>query len=52
MTPVITTVYFYPTFSVPLLVLGSPWIVTASGFMLTLALYFRATPPLSNPDRA
>ena len=41
MTPVIALVYFYPTFSIPLLILGSPWIVTAAGSMLSLALYFR-----------
>ncbi len=41
MTPVIAFVYFYPTFSYRLLLLGAPWIVTASGSMLLLALYFR-----------
>lgn len=41
MTPIVAIVYFYPTFSVPLLVLGSPWIVTAAGSMLCLAIYFR-----------
>jgi hypothetical protein len=41
MTPIIATVYFYPTFSIPLLVLGSPWIVTAAGSMLCLAINFR-----------
>jgi hypothetical protein len=42
MTPIVATVYFYPTFSVPLLLLGSPWIVTASGSMLCLAVYFKS----------
>ncbi len=42
MTPVVATVYFYPTFSASLLVLASPWIVTASGSMLCLALYFKS----------
>ena len=41
MTPVIAVVYFYPTFSTPLLILGSPWIVTAAGSMLCLASYFK-----------
>ncbi len=41
MTPVIAFVYFYPTFSLPLLILGSPWILTAPGSMLCLALYFK-----------
>jgi hypothetical protein len=41
MTPVIAVVYFYPIFSTPLLILGSPWIVTAAGSMLCLASYFK-----------
>jgi hypothetical protein len=40
-TPLIGFVYFYPTFSYTLLLLGTPWIVTASGSMLVLSLYFR-----------
>lgn len=40
-TPLITVVYFYPSFSVKLLFLGFPWIVTAPGAMLALALLFR-----------
>jgi multisubunit Na+/H+ antiporter MnhB subunit len=39
-TPLIGFVYFYPTFSYGLLLLGAPWIITASGSMLVLALYF------------
>jgi hypothetical protein len=41
MTPVIAVVYFHPTFSIALLLLASPWIVTAAGSMLCLAFYFR-----------
>jgi hypothetical protein len=41
-TPLISFVYFYPDFSVGLLLLGVPWIVTATGSMLVLALFFRA----------
>ena len=41
MTPVIALVYFYPTFSIPLLILGAPWILTAAGSMFCLALYFK-----------
>jgi hypothetical protein len=41
MTPVIAVVYFYPTFSIGLLMLGAPWIITATGSMLFLALYFK-----------
>ncbi|EQB63079.1 MAG: hypothetical protein RBG1_1C00001G0658 [candidate division Zixibacteria bacterium RBG-1] len=40
MTPVIAFVYFYPHFSTTLLLFGSPWLVTASGSMLLLALFF------------
>ncbi len=40
-TPVIAFVYFYPNFSTTLLLLGLPWIVTAPGSMLFLALFFR-----------
>ncbi len=40
-TLVIAVVYFYPTFSYTLLLLGSPWMITASGSMLFLALYFK-----------
>lgn len=41
MTPVIAFVYFYPHFSVGLLFLGSPWMITAPGSMLLLALFFK-----------
>ncbi len=40
-TPLITVVYFYPTYSYNLLILGFPWAVTAPLFMLMLALSFR-----------
>jgi len=39
--PLISFVYFYPDFSTTLLLLGLPWIVTATGSMLFLMLYFR-----------
>ena len=39
-TPLISFVYFYPHFSYNLLLLGLPWIITAPGSMLLLALYF------------
>lgn len=41
LTPVVALVYFYPHFSIPLLFLASPWMITAPGSMLLLALYFR-----------
>jgi hypothetical protein len=41
MTPAVGVVYFYPTFSTGLLLIGSPWIVTAAGSMLCLGLYFK-----------
>lgn len=40
-TPLITIVYFYPTYSYNLLILGFPWAVTAPLFMLMLALWFK-----------
>jgi hypothetical protein len=41
MTPLISIVYFYPTFSTTLLFLGFPWAITAPLFMLMLALMLR-----------
>lgn len=43
-TPLIATVYFYPTFSETLLLLGAPWAVTAPLFMTSLALALRKRP--------
>ncbi len=40
-TPLIAFVYFYPSFSTAVLLLGSPWIVTASGSMLLLTMFFK-----------
>jgi len=40
-TPLIGFVYFYPTFSYGLLLLATPWIITASGSMLVLTLFFK-----------
>jgi len=40
-TPLISIVYFYPTFSNRLLFLGFPWAVTAPLFMLLLAIMLR-----------
>jgi hypothetical protein len=40
-TPLISIVYFYPTYSYRLLVLGFPWAITAPLFMLMLAVMFR-----------
>jgi len=40
-TPLITIVYFYPTFSTKLLLLGFPWAITAPLFMLMLAIMLR-----------
>jgi tRNA-Thr(GGU) m(6)t(6)A37 methyltransferase TsaA len=37
-TPLISIVYFYPTFSTRLLFLGLPWAITAPLFMLMLAI--------------
>lgn len=40
-TPLIAIVYFYPRFSIALLLMGSPWLVTVPGALLLLALHFR-----------
>lgn len=40
-TPLISIVYFYPTYSNKLLFLGFPWAITAPFAMLMLALLFR-----------
>lgn len=40
-TPLITVVYFYPTFSEKLLFLGFPWAITAPFAMLMLALLYK-----------
>lgn len=40
-TPLISIVYFYPTFSQTLLFLGFPWAITAPLFMLLLAILLR-----------
>ena len=40
-TPLITIVYFYPTYSYNLLLLGFPWAITAPLSMLMLAIMFR-----------
>jgi hypothetical protein len=40
-TPLITLVYFYPSYSGKLLLLGFPWAVTAPLAMLMLALHFK-----------
>jgi hypothetical protein len=40
-TPLISVVYFYPTFSQKLLFLGFPWAITAPLFMLLLAIMLR-----------
>lgn len=39
--PLISTVYFYPRFSIALLLMGSPWIITTCGSLLLLAISFR-----------
>jgi len=40
-TPLISVVYFYPTYSTRLLFLGFPWGITAPLFMLMLAIMLR-----------
>lgn len=52
MTPIIAMVYFYPHFSVGLLLLGSPWIITASGSLFLLSIFFRSAARLPALDIA
>lgn len=40
-TPLISFVYFYPNFTDKLILIGLPWLITAPGSMLLLALWFR-----------
>ncbi|NLI40816.1 MAG: hypothetical protein GX421_06520 [Caldisericales bacterium] len=40
-TPFIAIAYFYPVYSVPVLMFGTPWVITVPGSLLFLALYFR-----------
>jgi hypothetical protein len=40
-TPLFAIAYFYPTFSVPVLMLGAPWAITVPGCLLLLALFFK-----------
>jgi hypothetical protein len=50
-TPLITFVYFWPTFSTTLLFLGFPWAFTAPLFMLMLAITVRRRPiPASSAE--
>jgi hypothetical protein len=48
-TPLISVVYFYPTYSESLLFLGLPWAVTAPIFMLLLAIMLRRRCAVSKP---
>lgn len=43
-TPLISIVYFYPTYSNRLLFLGFPWAITAPLFMLLVAMMLRKRP--------
>jgi hypothetical protein len=40
-TPLVAFVYFYPRFSIALLFLGAPWLVTVPGALLLLTRHFR-----------
>lgn len=50
-TPLFAIAYFYPTFSVPILMLGGvPWAITVPGCLLSLTLFFRReSDPRSGP---
>jgi hypothetical protein len=48
-TPLISVVYFYPTFSNTLLFFGFPWAITAPAFMLMLAIMIRKRQAVAVP---
>lgn len=50
MTPVIVFIYFYPHFSTAILLVGSPWIITAPGSLLALAIFFRSAVFAAKPS--
>jgi hypothetical protein len=41
LVPLLAIVYFYPVFSISLLLLASPWLIAAPGAILLLLLHFR-----------
>ena len=45
-------VYFYPTYSEKLLMIGFPWAITAPSFMLVVAIGFRRENPAARPTNA
>lgn len=47
-TPLIAFVYFYPNFSNTLLLLATPWAITAPLFMLLLAIFFKKSSTINN----
>jgi hypothetical protein len=53
-TPLFAIAYFWPHFSVPVLLLGGiPWSVTVPASMLALSMYFRRPPSAdATPDDA
>jgi hypothetical protein len=51
-TPLISVVYFYPTFSTKLLLMGFPWAITAPLFMLMIALMLRKREETPNRSHA
>jgi hypothetical protein len=50
MVPVISFVYFYPHFSPGLLLVASPWLITAPGSMILLARFFHEPMQLKPGD--
>ena len=48
MVPVISFIYFYPDFSIKLLLIGFPWIITTCGSLLLIAYYFHSERTVSS----
>lgn len=49
--PLFAFVYFYPTFSTAILLLGLPWVITAPGSILLLTIFFKRKPWTGTPPR-
>jgi len=49
--PLITVVYFYPTYSEQLLFLGFPWGITAPLAMILLAIMFKKRIPNDSKEQ-
>jgi len=47
LVPVLAVVYYYPVYSIALVLLATPWIATGLGSLLLLAVFFLRKSPSS-----